>query len=234
MTIGFRDDRRAQYGPIIELNDHNPRIPEPRRVERLDHLKLLHFQFVLFSRMLAKQRWYRARELVELGIDQTERINFGYRITRDERQMRLSPIDPEWVAGWRDLGIDLEHFEEEPLYWYDVEVLRLFREKGPAYFAALDLWEVDWEQKRRLASAQGYEDIPEDPISDPRTWEQKLYHAYLARFQRNPFWRDPGDILRLADLGLRKLAKGIGLRRAHLERLGLLAADRQPSPKEEA
>jgi hypothetical protein len=161
-------------------------------------------------------------------------INYYYRVTRDDRHVRLSPIDPEWVARWRKLGIDLDNFAEEPLYWYDVEVLRWFKEKGPAHFAPLDLWDVGWEQKRQWARAQGYEDIPEDPIRDPRTREQKVYHAYLAKFQRNPFWRDPLDLIRLTEQGLRKLAKGVGLRREHLERLGVLGPSPHTSSKRES
>lgn len=223
----FRDDRTVRYGPITAAIDHNLRIPVCHTVMRTDLVLLLHYQWVLMERKRSKDAWYRALEVMAFG-KQAREVNDYYRVTRDERQVRLSPIDPEWVAGWQDMGIDLEHFEAEPLYWYDVEVLRWFREKGPAYFAALDLWDVDWEHKRQLALAQGYEGIPAEPVRDPRTWEQKLYHAYLARFQRQPFWRDPADLLRLADQGLRRLAKGLGLKRSRLEGLGLL----KPRPPE--
>jgi glycosyltransferase involved in cell wall biosynthesis len=222
IAMGFRDDRTVRYEPLSALNDHNSRIPACRQVQRLQNLKLLHYQFVLFNRKRSKECWYRAAEAVELGVEQAADINHYYRVARDEREVRLSPIDPEWVAGWRELGIDLEHFEEEPLYWYDVEVLRWFKEKGPDYFAPLDLWDVDWEAKRRLARAQGFEGIPAEPVADPRSLEQKLYHAYLGRFQHNPFWRDPRELLHLADRGARWLAKGLGLRRHHLEHWKLL------------
>ncbi len=159
---------------------------------------------------------------MQLGSDHIAAINHYYRLARDERQVRLSPLNPEWIAGWQERGLDLEHFEEDPLYWYDVEVLRYFNEKGAAYFAPLDIWDVDWEAKRRLALSRGFEGIPPEPVADPRSWEQKLYHAYLARCQRNPFWRDPQDLARMADQGLRRLAKGLGFKRRHLEQLGLL------------
>ncbi len=207
------------------------RIPVCHNTIRTDLIKVLHYQWVLFERKRSKEAWYRIIEVMASGKGMEE-INYYYRVSRDERKVRLSPVDPEWVAGWQELGIDLEHIEDGPLYWYDVEVLRYFAEKGTAYFAPLDLWDVDWEQKRLLALNQGYEGIPADPIRDPRTWEQKLSHAYLTRVQRNPFWRDPSDLIRLADLGLRKLAKGLGLKRKHLGPLGEVVTGRYTPPQE--
>lgn len=221
VSMGFRDDRQVKYGPILAPNDHNPRIPVCHGIKRLDTVKLLHFQFVLFGRMLAKQRWYRVVEAIEHGKAQAERINHYYRVTRDERQLRLDPIETDWLSGWQEQGIDLKHFEEQPLYWYDVEALRYFADKGPAYFAALDIWDVDWEEKRRLAKSQGYGGIPEEPLVDPRTTEQRLYHAYLHRFFRTPPWRDPYELVRAPKRWLRAGTRALGLRRRHLERLGL-------------
>jgi glycosyltransferase involved in cell wall biosynthesis len=222
IEIGFRDDRNLKYGPLEATLDHNKRIPACQDIRRIDKVKLLHFQFVIFERMRSKQRWYRALEAVNYGIEQAEAINYYYRVTRDERRVQLEPIKPEWTAGWQKMGIDLESFEEAPLYWYDVEVLRYFKEKGPAFFAAVDLWDTDWEQKRLLAMAQGFAGIADDPIVDPRSWEQRLYHAYLHRFFRTPPWRDPRELVRLPVLGLRRGARSLGLRRSSLARLGLL------------
>jgi glycosyltransferase involved in cell wall biosynthesis len=214
---GFRDDRMTKYSPIANPLDHNSSIPLFRRTQRHEKVKILHFQFVLFERMLAKQRWYRATEAYELSADQAERINQYYIITRDERRVVLEPIRPEWMAGWKERGIDLENFEEEPLYWYDVEVLRYFKEKGTAYFTAIDLWRVDWEQKRLIAKAQGYEGIPDQPVIDPRTVEQRLYHAYLHRFFRTPPWRDPRDLARMPGRWTRSMLRSMGLRRSARE-----------------
>lgn len=224
MEIGFRDDRIVNYGDFEALNDHNRRIPICHRIEPIETMKLLHFQHAFYERMLCKQRRYRASEGFELGIEKAESINKYYCITRNERHMHLEPVKAEWTAGWKEQGIDLESFEKCPLYWFDVEVLRYFADKGPAYFAPIDLWDVDWEAKRQFAKAQDYEGIPDEPISDPRTTEQCLYHAYLHRFFRTPPWRDPSDLARMPGRWTRKAARAIGLRRSHLERIGLLEA----------
>lgn len=219
--FGFRDDRLSKYS-YTSIALHQNRFPPGIVTQPFSDLKLLHYQLVLFERKRSKECWYRTLETMQLGADRIAAINYYYRVARDERQVRLSPLDPEWIAGWRDLGLDLEHFEEEPLYWYDVEVLRYLHEKGAAYFAPLDIWDVDWEAKRQLALSRGFEGIPPEPVADPRSWEQKLYHAYLARFQGNPFWRDPCELARLTHRGLRRVAKGLGVQRRHLEHLGLL------------
>jgi glycosyltransferase involved in cell wall biosynthesis len=216
MTAGFRDDRCVRYGPITGTIDHNKRIPDCRKIERINKVKLLHFQFVLFDRMLSKQRWYRTLEALEFGKG-AEDINQYYCITRDERCLHLEPIEPEWTAGWKETGVDLENFQESPLYWYDVEVLRYFAGKGAAFFAPLDVWEVDWEEKRLLAKAQGHDGIPDEPIADPRTLEQRLYHAYLDRFFRTPPWRDPRDLARMPGRWGRALLGSTGLRRSARE-----------------
>jgi hypothetical protein len=219
--FGFRDNRLLKYN-YTSIGLHQGRFPQNILTKTFHDLKLIHYQFVLFDRKRSKECWYRTLEAIQLGSDHIPAINYYYRVARDERDVRLAPLDPEWLGGWQNLGIDLDHFQEEPLYWYDVEVLRYFSQKGTAFFASLDIWDLDWEAKRRLALAQGYEGLPQKPIVDPRTWEQKCYHAYLARFQRPPFWRDPSELLRLAEQGVRRTAKALGLRRHHLEHLGLL------------
>jgi glycosyltransferase involved in cell wall biosynthesis len=218
----FRDNRRMKYPPMLNPLDHNSNIPLCRENRRYEKVKILHFQFVLFERMSAKQRWYRATEAYELGAGQAERINQYYIVTKDERQAVLEPVKAEWTAGWQVLGIDLENFAEEPLYWYDVEVLRYFKEAGTDYFATIDLWDTDWEQKRLMAGERGHDGLPDYPIIDPRTVEQRFYHAYLHRFFRTPPWRDPKDLTRMPGRWLRILAKSMGLQRSHLERMGLL------------
>jgi glycosyltransferase involved in cell wall biosynthesis len=218
VTFAFRDNRTVRYGAIEMLNDHNPRLPACKSLVRVESVRVLHFQFVLFERMLAKQRFYRMQEAVELGVDRAEAINLYYCVTRDERWIKLESVNPQWIAGWREVGVNLERFEESPVYWYDVEVLRSFAKKGAGFFASIDLWDVDWEEKRRLAKAQGHAGISDAPIVDPRSPEQRLYHAYLHRFFRTPFWRDPRDVLRMPGRWLRSCAKAAGFRRHHLLR----------------
>jgi glycosyltransferase involved in cell wall biosynthesis len=229
MEIGLRDDRRVRYGPAPHPADHNLRVPPCPRSETFKELKLLHFQFVQFDRMLSKQRRYRAMEAVELGRQRAPEINLRYCITRDERRCRLAPIRREWTDGWTRRGVDLTHLPTSELYWYDVDVLRRFAERGAGYFAPVDLWTVNWERKRQLALADGRDGLPSQPVRDPRSLEQRLYHAYLRRFYRTPPWRDPLGALGAPWRWARRGLRAVGLRRRHLQRFGLTG--REPKPK---
>lgn len=215
----FRDDRQGYYDTTLVPNDHCSRIPESYLTDSCQlPIPILHYQFVIFSRMLAKQRWYRLTELLN-GV-RAGTVNQRYIITKDERNMRLSPVPDAWLDGWRAAGIDLDSFPDADLYWYDVEVLRYFAHYDPTYFSEVDIWDVDWEQKRQLAISHGYDGLPLRPIIDPRNAEQKLYHRHLHRHIDTPLWRDPLKPLR--DTAIR-----LGLKRAHLERLGVLRPHRK-------
>ncbi len=229
MEIGFRDDRVMQFRPFTQILGHNDRIPPSRECATFDSIKLLHFQFVNFDRMLSKQNRYRVMEAVELGSDRAEEINLRYCITRDERKVHVDAIDPAWTAGWTSNGIDLTSFEESDFYWYDVDVLRNFNDRGLKYFAPIDIWDTDWEAKRRLAAEKGVDGIPSFSITDPRSAEERLYHFYLHQFYGTPPWRDPKEIYRLSRSLLRAGARAVGLRRHHLERIGVLRRQKSES-----
>ncbi|MBW1800193.1 MAG: glycosyltransferase family 2 protein [Deltaproteobacteria bacterium] len=221
MRVGFRDDGATKHGPSTETLDHNSRVPPFEKNVTLQDLKLMHFQFINFDRMLSKQRRYRAMEAMELGEKHAEGINLRYGITKDERKVRLSDVNAEWFEGWSKLGIDLDNFDDSTVYWYDVEVLRYFEKMGIDFFSPIDLWDADWEEKRQIAHSFGYDGIPQDAIVDPRTFEQKTYHAYLRRFFRTPPWRDPYKMVRGALSGCRRSLKTLGIRRRHLKKIGL-------------
>jgi hypothetical protein len=214
--VAFRDDRRMDYERQFVINDHTSRVPRVASEVRLGQFPVLHFQFAAWERMLSKQRWYRMSELV--GRDYLpEYINAKYAATSDERDLRTSEAPAEWLKGWEQAGVDMTEFTPEELYWYDVEALAVFAQYGAPRFAELDIWDADWERKRRLAVAAGHPNLPAEPIRDPRTTEQKLYHRWLHRRFTTPPWRRM-DWLAPA----RNAAKGLGLRREHLERWRLL------------
>ena len=185
----FRDDRKSWYKSTGVAIDHAARIPTDSlsKSSYIPEVPILHYQFVQFDRMLAKQRWYRVVE--ELTTLKTpEAINSTYILTKDERGIRCDPIPRSWVDGWVTLGIDVEHFETQPLYWYEQEILEIFEEYGAAKFADLDIWDVDWEAKRKIANSLDSHNIISEKIRDPRRLDTKLYHWYLGKYFRTPIW----------------------------------------------
>lgn len=185
----YRDDRKSGYTTKYIANDHATRIPEQflKKSILIDEVPVLHYQHVLFDRMLAKQRWYRISEKLTTS-DTDETINRKYIISRDEHKMHLDTVPSAWLDGWRNLGLDLTAFSSKDIYWYEKEILEFFNEHGVHKFSNLDIWDVDWEAKRKIALALGCEKVPQKPIEDPRTLDEKYYHRYLGKHFRTPGW----------------------------------------------
>lgn len=185
----FRDDRISGYETKNYAIDHAPKVPT-KTIDNaifIDDAPILHYQFVVFERMLAKQRWYRLIEKLTLP-KADEAINATYIITRDERDIQLDSVSESWLAGWLELGLDMTTFPPQDLYWYDREVLAFFAEYGTQKFNKLDIWDVDWEAKRKLALAQGHTNVPQQVIRDPRSLDVKRYHQHLAKYYQIPGW----------------------------------------------
>jgi hypothetical protein len=176
----FRDDGITNYSPG---DVHESKVPEGFGSEpnRNESIKVLHFHFVLWERMLAKQAYIRTRELLQYGRSPWF-INFRYGITKEERGMVLRNAPKEWLNGYVQYGITLENLLPSPVYWYEVEVLRSFKQFGPEKFKWLDIWDIPWEQKRLSAADFGFDGIPEIKISDPRNIFIKIYHKLLYLF----------------------------------------------------
>ena len=213
----FRDDRVTDYAIG---NWHEPRVPQAfaENARRFEPVKILHYQFVAWERMLSKQAYCRMIELLRSSNAQPVTINQKYVVTKDERNMQVQEVAQEWLDPWLHIGADLNHFQNIEFCWYDSEILRLFTIHGEKHFADLDIWDVNWEHKRELAVLRGLDGIPHEKIKDPRNIEQKIYQAYLNHYIATPRWRY-GFHPREAIL---KLFRKVGLKRKHLERLGLL------------
>jgi glycosyltransferase involved in cell wall biosynthesis len=218
----FRDDGAIHY----EGRWHENRVPRLRefRMRRYGDAALLHYAFVLWRRSMAKHALYRIRE----AADQAARgedprraavgINRGYAVGKDERRMARAAIPDDWVRGWRERGVKIGTLPVDGLSWFDADVLGEFARHGTTAFADLDIWDIDWEATRLEALAQGIADVPDSPIVDPRSFEERIYHAYLKRFMATPPWRDPSVLL----APLRLLARRAGLTRERARRLGLV------------
>lgn len=219
----FRDDRQTNYAAG---NWHEPRVPQAFTWEarRFEPVKVLHYQFVAWERMLSKQSHCRVLELLRSPRASAVAINQQYIITKDERRMILRDVPPDWIEPWLSEGIGLEHFRHPALFWYDIEILRFFAQHGAQRFADLDVWDVDWERKRQLALSQGIDGVPDEPIREPRNVGQRLYHAYLHRYISTPKWRRGRDIIR----PFWRIAQHLGLPRRHLEQIELVKTGGRP------
>ncbi len=52
--------------------------------------------------------------------------------------------------------------KKENFFWYDLECLKKFKEYGVNKFKWLDIWDIDWEEKRQTAIEKGHKlEIPD-------------------------------------------------------------------------
>lgn len=174
----FRDDGRSVFSDKITSE---PRMPEAimNNSVRCSAVKVLHYQFVNWKRMLAKQRRYRVYDFLKKpNFLNAIKINNLYLSTRDveKEQVFLSSVPEEWISQYE--GIDLQNFPDERIYWYEIDVLRQFAQAGERYFKWLDIWDVDWDNLRDLAIAGGITDMSNRSVEDPRGLLIRTYHKY--------------------------------------------------------
>lgn len=179
-VFGFVDDRISDYDSLNVINDHTSRVPSAalQNIVRFDLPKVLHFQFVNWDRLLSKQAYYRVIEYVQKpqGFLTALKINKRYFPSKYEGGRKLKAAPADWILGYRQAGIDLENFPEETIYWFDFEVLKYLSKYGIDNFQYLDIWDINWEQKRQVAAHLGQLNSVTGKIVDPRNFVIKFYH----------------------------------------------------------
>jgi hypothetical protein len=175
IPCGFVDDGSVHVGSKI----HSTRIPfsPDAPMLDLDDIVVLHFQYAVWERMLSKQRWYQAWEHLNrpekgaLEIFRQYNHMFG---SWDRSELEL--IRPEWLAGFRERGIDYQTLAPEQCTWWDAEVLDMLRKHGAHHFARISIWDKNWAQL-------GVERQIDGDLRDPRSRIVRAVHALLRRTQ---------------------------------------------------
>lgn len=177
VALGFVDDNSPHQGRTI----HSPRVPQPPGAPTLDleEIVVLHFQYVLWDRMRSKQRWYQAWEYLK------HRRKTPLQIFREYNHMHgswgkdeIHPVEPEWLAGYEQAGIDFRSIECERVTWWDREVAGMLQEHGPEFFRRIDIWDKDWSVFARQIGMSGVD------FRDPRSRFERIAHSCLRRTQQ--------------------------------------------------
>lgn len=175
--FGLVDDGAPHGGKRI----HNPRLPwrPDAPVLDLEDIVVLHFQYVVWDRMISKQRWYQAWEHTkhnERGPLEIFRMynhmHGGWNPTE------IHPVRPEWMAGYDQAGVGFRELRCEPVTWWDREVAGMLREHGPEFFRRIAIWDKDWTA---LAQQSG---MTHADFRDPRSSFEKFAHRYLKESQK--------------------------------------------------
>lgn len=183
--FGFVDDDKMEYEIFDFVNDHSSRIPQKSMEKQcnLESPKVLHYQFTNWNRMISKQARNRIHDILQMKptIYNFLKINYKYYFSRNENNIILKKMPKEWIEEYLNAGIDFD-FTSEKLTWFDIEILSKLDKYGEDHFSLLDIWHIDWENKRKLALGEGVKNISNIEIIDPRNWFIKLYHNYFQNF----------------------------------------------------
>lgn len=178
IPFGYVDDGAEHEGSIL----HTCRIPERARSARfrLNDVAVLHFARFNLLRAESKDRWYRCFERLsfpEKNILTIHRLYDFYERLKDTFNIRAT--HPAWFANYREAGINFNLSESHTVFWWDWEILRLFKKHGTAPFRHLDIWSFDWESLRLKGMASEVPGLPEQPIEVPRRRRDSLIRATL-------------------------------------------------------
>jgi hypothetical protein len=154
--FAFIDDRKTNFEPGFAHLSLVPEAYVPNMVTD-DTMKVLHYQFVDYERMLIKQRWARLLEYEKYPQPRLLKsiiLNNKYFITKDERGLQTTPVPDEWLAPFPEFTLrELQHL------WHIDKSMEYIERLSPEELAWLDIWDYNWPN-----------------IADPRNKVQKWYH----------------------------------------------------------
>ncbi|MBS1627458.1 MAG: glycosyltransferase family 2 protein [Bacteroidetes bacterium] len=137
-VLGVIDDGTIKKGTSI----HSPRVPINITGETiiLNEIKLLHYQYTDWDRMLLKQAWYQCYEKVSYpkkgNVDIYEMYNH-FRYIKNNVQS----INQTWFQYYEEIGINMKTTTAHPASYYWIEKLNnYFADYGEQYFRRLDIF----------------------------------------------------------------------------------------------
>jgi glycosyltransferase involved in cell wall biosynthesis/predicted O-methyltransferase YrrM len=141
----FADDGKCTY---TDQQFHLLRVPSDLtgRAYRIEGYEtgVLHFQFINWRNLLIKQAWYRCLELILNPEKPIDEINRLYAPSKDERDIQLQPANPAWFRYYDFFNAEVLMKSES---WRERQIISWFEQYGRDYFAGLDIWDIDWEER---------------------------------------------------------------------------------------
>jgi len=138
----FCDDGCCSYSSEFI---HTPRSPGNLKGKKI-HIRgknygLMHFQFVNWENLLIKQAWYRGLELIRFPKKSPRYINLKYKASKNEENLKTSPVKKEWFRGYSNFNKDIYLLPER---WRKAQILSWFDKYGKSFFKKLDIWDINW------------------------------------------------------------------------------------------
>lgn len=106
---------------------------------------VMHLQWVVWRRLLAKHAGYRMQEHLRWpGRDTVETLNKRYDLALDETTLRVKDVPLEWWAAWEGLLHHADFTEQEP--WQERQVREWIAEHGAERFSGLNLFGIAYHR----------------------------------------------------------------------------------------
>ena len=159
---------------------HNYRIPFPIEAKSIEvkEIKVIHFQFTDWNRMLSKHRWYQCLEVINYPEKSAADIYRQYHHMDILNDNILNIIPLLWIDEYRKFGIDILTTCKEKKIWYDEQTLKLFYKFGTRIFQKIDIWDVNWESIKKL---WGFDSLLS--IENPQSNKNKMMLVWLKMSQ---------------------------------------------------
>jgi glycosyltransferase involved in cell wall biosynthesis len=177
IACGFVDDGSEHSGTQI----HNQRVPRPAQapVIDLDDIVVLHFQYVVWERMLSKHRWYQAWEHINNPDKKPLEIFRKYHHMHGSwDDTEITDVRTEWLEAYGHAGIDFTTLRCEEITWWDQEIVAMLLKHTPTHFSRIALWDKNWNSIAAKLKIDGA------GITDPRGFADRAIHRLLAATQR--------------------------------------------------
>ncbi|MDD5658865.1 MAG: hypothetical protein PHR39_02485, partial [Actinomycetota bacterium] len=178
--------------PLAFFDDGSPYIAEKIHTYRnicpknslkinLKNVKIMHYQFTDWKRMISKHNWYQCWERINRPQSAIS-IYRNYHHMYSVKKCDMHKIPEEWFENYRRYGIDIKTVIKNDFYYWDKKVIKYFDEYGTNFFSKEAIWDFDWKE---IAKNWNYSEKQSDEFRDPRSIFQKMVHFWLKKTQLN-------------------------------------------------
>jgi glycosyltransferase involved in cell wall biosynthesis len=189
MVIRYANSEGWPMGFIDDGSEHNPKFIHSARIPchanapklYLKEIKFLHCNLLSLPRQRSKIRYYCMLEALAKTKPWRHRIvNYSRKYDYSKEGDGLMKSEQRWTKGWEEKGVQFNNPEDARFYWYDREVLLLFKKHGFKKFWREDVWDVDWKEAIEHFKIDGLEyEKPPLPISVYRGFSRQVFKISL-------------------------------------------------------
>lgn len=146
---GYMDDG-YEHNDTNKIHSGRVPIPENHPIKVIESIKVMHFQYTDWDRMLSKHRWYQCLEVINYPNKSVVDIYRQYHHMDVINKNDCFVIPTKWINDYKEIGINILHVNKDEKIWYDEQTLNLFKYFGTKKFSKIDIWDISWKKKSKL------------------------------------------------------------------------------------